>query len=32
MSQCSVVMGWNETESCMKRNEQRVARGVSVFI
>ena len=31
MSQCSVGVGWNETECCFKRNEQREAKGVSVF-
>ena len=32
MSQYSVGMVWNETECCFKKNEQREARGVSVFI
>ena len=32
MSQCSVGMGWNETECSFKKNEQREARGVPVFI
>ena len=32
MYQCSVGMGWNETECWFKRNEQREAKGVSVFI
>ena len=32
MSQCSVGMGWNEMECWLKRNEQKEARGVSVFI